>query len=413
MITNDAIVLGILLAILALVFKTSSLEARGWRRFYTFVPPIFLCYFLPSLLTSSGVISPDASSLYPVARDYLLPTSLVLLTLSIDLGGVVRLGPKAVILFLAATASVVLGGPIAALIVQALRPEWLVVEGGGSVAGGMATVAGSWIGGGANQAAMKEVFEVEDGIYGVFVAVDVIVANLWTACLLVMAGKSTAIDRWLGADTSAIDDLRTRVSDYQRDLLRVPRTADTMLVLAVGFGATAVAHLVGDSVAPRLAELSKSTPWLARLSLTEPFFWIVVVATIAGLGLSTTRLRALEGVGASRVGTVLLYVLVVTIGMKMDLRRVVENPQLFALGGIWMLFHAAVMLLVCKLLRAPVFFLAVGSQANIGGAASAPIVASAFHPSLATVGVLLAVLGYALGTFGAWLCGLMLQQIVP
>jgi uncharacterized membrane protein len=137
-----------------------------------------------------------------------------------------------------------------------------------------------------------------------------------------------------------------------------------------------------------------------------------VLATTLGLLLSMSRARTLEGAGASRVGSAMLYFLVATIGMQMDLGALLDRPWLFALGGVWICTHAAVMLIVARLIRAPLFFMAVGSQANIGGAASAPVVASAFHPALAPVGVLLAVLGYALGTYCAYLVGLALQAAV-
>jgi len=106
-------------------------------------------------------------------------------------------------------------------------------------------------------------------------------------------------------------------------------------------------------------------------------------------------------------------VLVATIGMKMNILAIFENPGLFIVGLIWMAFHALLLIAVAKGIKAPFFFMAVGSQANVGGAASAPIVASAFHPSLAPVGVLLAVLGYAIGTYGAWICGILMQVSVP
>ena len=137
----------------------------------------------------------------------------------------------------------------------------------------------------------------------------------------------------------------------------------------------------------------------------------MVLATTFGVALSFTRARRLEGAGASNVGSVLLYILIATIGMQMDLKSLVDRPMLLLLGLIWISVHAALMLGVAKLIRAPLFFMAVGSQANIGGAASAPVVATAFHPALAPVGVLLAVMGYALGTYCAYLTGLMLQAL--
>jgi len=176
----------------------------------------------------------------------------------------------------------------------------------------------------------------------------------------------------------------------------------------VGFGVTAFAHFGSDLIAPWIAV---NAPGLEKFSLTSGFFWLIVISTTIALGLSFTRARELEGIGASRYGSVFLYVLVATIGMKMDLMAIFENPGLFLVGLIWMAIHAILLIGVAKLIKAPFFFMAVGSQANVGGAASAPIVASAFHPSLAPVGVLLAVLGYAVGTYGAWFCGMLMQVI--
>ena len=196
------------------------------------------------------------------------------------------------------------------------------------------------------------------------------------------------------------------MSTHQAQIARLPKLSDTMLILAVGFGVTGLCHAAAGILAPWIKE---TAPWLEDYSLTSTFFWIVVLATTGGLILSTTKARLLEGAGASRIGSVFIYVLVASIGMKMDLMAIFKHPGLFMVDGIWIGFHALLLIVVARLIRAPVFFLAVGSQANVGGAASAPILAAAFHPSLAPVGVLLAVLGYALGTYGAYLCGQMMR----
>jgi len=99
--------------------------------------------------------------------------------------------------------------------------------------------------------------------------------------------------------------------------------------------------------------------------------------------------------------------------MKMNVLSIFDNPGFFLVGGLWLMIHVAILIIVAKLIKAPFFFVAVGSQANIGGAASAPIVAAAFHPSLAPVGVLLAVMGYTLGTMGAYFCGILMQIVAP
>ncbi len=408
-IQNDAVTFGLLMASLAFVFWTSSRGGPRWQRFYAIVPTILLCYLIPGMFNTFGIIDGEGSQLYPMARDYLLPTALVLLTLGTDLPGMLRLGPKAVVMFLTGTVGVVLGAPLALWIMGAFDPSLLVADGDDATWKGMTTLAGSWIGGGANQAAMKEVFEVDTQLFAKFVAVDVIVANIWTATLFWIAGHAVWIDRRFGADTRAIDELRERLQQYQAENERIPTLADLVIVVATGFGITAIAHALAGVIAPWIGA---NFPALSQLALDSNFFWIVVIATTIGLALSFTRARQLEGVGASKVGTLALYVLVATIGMHIDVTRVFTDPKLFALGLIWIAFHAGLMLLVARLIRAPMFYMAVGSQANIGGAASAPVVASAFHPALAPVGVLLAVIGYTLGTYAAWLVGQILRMMV-
>ena len=189
LISNDAVIFGILMTMLAFVFWTSSLKNKFWKTFYTIFPMLLMCYFLPSLLTFFDVVDPDDSKLYFVASRYLLPASLVLLTLSIDLREIFRLGPKALIMFLTGTAGVVVGGPLAVLIVAAFKPELVGGEGPEAVWRGLSTVAGSWIGGGANQLAMKEVFQPSDSLFSVMVAVDVIIAEIWMLFLLLGVGK--------------------------------------------------------------------------------------------------------------------------------------------------------------------------------------------------------------------------------
>ncbi|MDG2165132.1 MAG: DUF819 family protein [Flavobacteriales bacterium] len=407
--TNDATVLGILVMVLAFIFYTSSSENPFWKNFYTYIPALLLCYFLPSVLNSMGIISGEESGLYFMASRYLLPASLVLLTLSIDIKGIINLGPKAIIMFLAGTFGIVIGGPLTIILLSYISPDLVGGSGPDEIWKGLATIAGSWIGGGANQTAMKEMFGCSDKLFSAMITVDVIVANIWMAFLLYGAGISSRVDKWFKADSSSIEALKLNLADYQAKVTRIPNLTDLMIILAVGLGLTGLAHMGADIIAPWI---SLNAPQLAKFSLTSKFFWLIVIATTGGLILSFTKLKKYEGAGASRIGSVFLYILVATIGMKMDALAILDNPGLFLIGTIWMLIHVIILLVVGKIIKAPFFFVAVGSQANVGGAASAPIVASAFHPSLAPVGVLLAVFGYALGTYAAWFCAILMQSAV-
>jgi uncharacterized membrane protein len=454
--TNDAITLGILIVALALIFHTASLESKGWKKFYSIIPSLLLAYFIPAFLNwPLGIIAPHwytdglydvltnynltlpsglsydeitnflrdnnvpkgefsavqgHSQLYYVASRFLLPASLILFCIGIDFKGIRSLGPKAIIMFLAATLGIIIGGPIALLLVSWISPSTI----GGSadeIWRGFSTVAGSWIGGGANQTAMKEIYEVKDNLFGTMIVIDVVVANIWMGFLLYGANKSDKIDKWLKADNSAIEDLKNRVSNYRASIEEMPTTTKLFVLMGFAFGGVALSHWGADVITPWMNGFKETLSNLRLDSLMSHFFWLIVISTTFGMLLSLTKARKLEGVGASRWGSIFIYILVATIGMKMNLGEVFNNLGLFAVGITWMLVHVIILLIVAKLIKAPFFFVAVGSQANVGGAASAPIVASAFNPSLAPVGVLMAVLGYALGTYGAIICATLMQMV--
>ena len=457
--TNDAVVFGLLMLLLAGIFHTASSEQPGWKKFYTIVPSLLLCYFLPALLNYPfGLIAPEffegealmaflsergiqfseatlnamsfeeikvflgeaglesadykpfihKSKLYFVASRYLLPASLILLCLSIDFKGIKNLGPKALIMFFAATIGIILGGPIALLVTSYIFPNLVSVT-PDELWRGLSTVAGSWIGGGANQTAMKEIFDVSDNLFATMIIVDVVVANIWMGFLLYGANMSDKIDEKLKADNSAIEALKESISSYRASVAQMPTTTTTFTLCGIAFGGVALAHWGADVLVPWMSHYKDTLVSWRLNSLMSGFFWLIVISTTVGLVLSFTNARKLEGVGASRMGSVFIYILVATIGMKMNLGEVWANIGLFAIGITWMLVHVTILLITAKLIKAPFFFVAVGSQANIGGAASAPIVASAFSPALAPVGVLMAVLGYALGTYGAIICAILMQ----
>jgi len=409
--TNDAIVLGILMIALGFVFYTSSKKEGFWAKFYKYVPALLMCYLIPAIFNSLGIIEDQTSQLYFVSSRFLLPAALVLMTLSIDLKAIFNLGPKALIMFFTGTVGIIIGGPLAILLIATFSPETVGGIGPDAVWRGLSTLAGSWIGGGANQAAMLEIYEYNPDLYGGMVLVDIVIANLWMAIILLGIGRNEQIDKWLKADNSAITELKNKVASYSDSVTRIPSLADLMILLALAFGAVGIAHWGADNISAYLVNnfevFSDNKSSLA--SFASSFFWMISIATAIGIALSFTKFKSYEGAGASKLGSVFIYILVATIGMKMDLAMVFDNPGLIAIGFVWMTIHAILLIIVAKLVKAPYFFLAVGSQANVGGAASAPVVAAAFHPSLATVGVLLAVFGYVVGTYGAILSTILMQ----
>ena len=426
--TDDAIVFGLLMLSLGFVFYTESISNGFWPKFYKIVPGLFMAYLIPAILTTSGVISPEwttinssgeiiphSSKLYFVASRYLLPAALVLMTLSIDLKAVFGLGWKALAMFFTGTIGIIIGGPIAILLISAISPETVGGAGPDAVWRGLSTLAGSWIGGGANQTAMLEIYGYNQKLYGGMVFVDIVVANIWMSIILIGIGKSDKINKWLKADNSSIEKLKEKVSKFSQSIKRTPSLTDIMIIMSIGFGTVSFAHLCSGVLSSFFEDFVSSiqSPSTRNIFtfLESKFFWIISIATIVSIGLSFTKAKNYEGAGASKFGSVFIYILVATIGMKMDLKMIFDNMGLITIGIVWMSIHALLLIIVAKLIKAPYFFLAVGSQANVGGAASAPIVASAFHPSLATVGVLLAVVGYAVGTVGAIICTILMETV--
>lgn len=112
------------------------------------------------------------------------------------------------------------------------------------------------------------------------------------------------------------------------------------------------------------------------------------------------------------MGTTLLYMLIITIGMQMNIAAILKNPGFILVGVIWICIHAIIMLIVARITKTPFFYFVVGSMANVGGVASASVTAAAFHPALVPVGVVLAVFGYAIGTYGGWLCTLLMRMVI-
>ena len=425
LITNDTIVFGLLMLAIAFVFYTESKTSGFWFKFYKIVPGLFMAYMLQAVFTTLGWIAPDweritytgavvqeSSNLYYVASRYLLPAALVLMTLSIDLKAVFNLGWKALIMFFTGTIGIVIGGPIAILLIAMISPKTVGGIGADAVWRGLSTLAGSWIGGGANQTAMLEIYGYNPKLYGGMVFVDIVVANIWMALLLIGIGKRKRINSWLKADTTAIEELKERVSSFTESVKRNPSLTDLMIMVGIAFGTVSFAHFGAGYLAPLfdnyISGIESTTARNIFTFLGSSFFWMISISTLVAIALSFSKAKNYEGAGASKFGSVFIYILVATIGMKMDLKLIFDNTGLIAIGVVWMSIHALLLILVAKLIKAPYFFLAVGSQANVGGAASAPIVASAFHPSLATVGVLLAVFGYAIGTVAAIGCTILM-----
>jgi uncharacterized membrane protein len=392
-------VLAVLLGLLAGLFWVAN-QPVGQRLFRVF-PLLLFAYFLPTAFSNLGII-PLRSPIYDLIKTILLPASLLLMTMSIDIPAILKLGRNMLLLFFGGTLSIVLGGPLAYWALGRYIPSSMDEQ----AWRGLAALSGSWIGGGANFVAIGESVGVNDSMFGTMVVIDVLLANLWLAALLLLAGHANRLDAILVADRSSLDQLQDKMQRFQKKVSRVPSLADLLALLFLALGGTAIASWGSDHLA---IWFESHGPELNNI--LSPFAWTVILVTALGITASFTPLRNLEGAGASRIGAMFLYLLVASIGAKARFSQVLDTPALLGIATAWIAMHAVTLLVLQRVLKAPTFFMAVGSQANIGGAASAPIVASAFHPALAPVGALLGVAGYVVGTYAGLMCATLLDLV--
>lgn len=392
LITDPVQVAALLAGVLAAVFALARLKALA--RLFNALPPVLWAYFVPMLLTTAGVTPPSTADYtnpaYALFSYILLPMSLFLLTLSFDARAAVSLGRMATVMMLAGTLGIMLGAPIAYLAVGQFIDAPDVWK-------GFAALSGSWIGGTANLVAIAESLGLRD--LSAIIVVDTVVGYGWMGLLIAAAPFQARFDQWTRADRTELDRMNGVLASL--DTERRPATTDSIALL-VGFGiAAAVLSRVAGAALPSLGDptiISGST-------------WAVLIAVTVGLGLGLTRVRNLEADGASKVGYAALYLLLTSIGAQADLGAVLDSPLYLLAGVVWLAVHALVLLGAAKLFRSPLFFVATSSMANVGGAASTPIVAGVYLPAMAPVGLLMAVAGYILGVYGALAVAYVLGQL--
>ena len=389
MVTEPNQLFALLAGVLALVFWLSTLPAL--KKFFTILPPVIWAYFVPMFLTTFG-ITPASSDVYSWMSRYLLPFSLFLLMITVDLPSILKLGRKAIIMMVVGTVGIVVGGPVAYLIFGGMLPAdaWQ----------GFATLSGSWIGGTANMLAIKESVGAPDAVLGPIIVVDTVVGYGWMGILIFLSAFQKKFDAWVDADNSAIEQANARLQEIDQKR-RAVEINDLVYILGLSLVATVVAIAIGDRL-----------PAVGDPTIVSPATWAILIVVTAGLALSFSPIRVnLESAGASRVGFLALYLLLTSIGARADLHAVLEAPLYLAAGLVWIAVHVALLMIVAKAIKAPLFFVATGSMANIGGAASAPVVASVYHPAMAPVGLLMGVSGYILGIYAALGCAWILGQL--
>jgi len=377
-----------LACLLGAIFWLSGLPRL--QALFRVTPAVIYAYFVPAVCTSLGII-PQSSPAYDWMVRYLLPASLLLLMVTVDLRAVLKLGRKAILMMLAGSLGIIIGGPVALALFGGFLPgdTWM----------GLAALSGSWIGGTPNMVAIKESVGTPDSLMGPIIVVDTLVAYSWMGVLLFLGSFQSRFDAWVGADTGDVEDLDASLGEIEGQR-RPVEVRDLATILALGFGGAALSIWLG-----------RQLPQLGDPTIISHTTWTVVIVTSLGLALSLTPVRRLERVGASRFGYLALYLMLTAIGAQADLLKVLEVPLYLAVGAVWLGIHVVILFAAAKMLRAPLFFVATGSMANVGGVVSAPVVASVYRKALAPVGVLMGVSGYLIGIYGGLLCAWLLSKV--
>jgi uncharacterized membrane protein len=383
---NPIFILAVLMLIEGCILYFS--EQRAAAKFFRYLPSMFWIYFLPMMANTAGII-PKESPVYGNITRLCLPASLVLLLLSVDVRAILRLGRTALAMMGAGVAGIMVGGPVVVM----LYKHWLPPDAWKAIG----ALSASWIGGSANMIAVKEATNTPDSVFLPAVIVDTIVPYTWMGILIALSAYQKWFDRWNKSNTALLDELQARTK--------------AVTVSGKVSGSGGILAMIGIAVIGTIVSLYIAGRMPVVNNLVNTMTWTIIIATVLGIVLSFTPVRSLESAGASKLGFAVLYFVLASIGAKASMSHIASSPILLLAGVTWVGIHAVFLVIAARLLRSPMCLAAAASQAAIGGPASAPVVAGIYHPQLAPVGLLLAVLGNIVGTFlglcCSYLCGLV------
>ncbi len=360
-------------------------KATKWKIFQYVVPLIWI-YATPLVLRNVGVL-PASSAAYDVLRQYGLPLFIVLLLLSVDVGAAVRIMGKGILVMLLGTAGIVVGAPVGYWAVH----QWLEP----SAWKGFGALAGSWIGGTGNMAAVAAGLETPPDQFGLAVLADTVIYVAWLPLLLISKNFAERFNRWTGVSEDRLARMEAAAAAEKRED-RPPAVRDLLYLGALAFAATWLASWI----APQLPEIE---PVISTST------WSVLLVTTFGILLSFTAAKNLPS--SHNVAMAIVYVFVARMGASASLAGLAQAPAFLLGAAIWIVIHGLFCLGGAWLFKVDVHSAAIASAANVGGAASAPVVAAYHRESLVPASILMALLGYAMGNYLAFLAAYLCQLV--
>lgn len=363
---------------------------RRFKAFFAVVPGIVVIYFLVMLLSTLGMWqrTDEVNFYYRQLKTHLLPAMIFLMLLRCDLRRILALGPRMLAGFFAASLSIAAGFVVTfALFKGYYEPHtWKT----------FAALCGSWMGGTGNMVAVQQALDVKDSEMGYALLMDSINYAVWVMLLLAAVPHAARFNRFAGADTRALDAVGAELSRARGG--HEAGMEFHHLSLLVGL-ALAVSAASGAA-----AKLLPASPFLTAET------WTVILATLAGVAGALTPLGRTPGV--AQVATLTLYLIVALIASRANFAELGQAPRYIASGFAILGVHALLMTIFAKIFKLDLFTCGVASLANIGGVASAPILAAAYSETLVPVGVLMAMMGYVVGTGGGLLVGKILSMML-
>ncbi|PHR90854.1 MAG: hypothetical protein COA69_14155 [Robiginitomaculum sp.] len=373
----------------ALCGGLSALESTQRYRIFKIIPGIVILYFVVMLLSTFGMWTKTDSvnTAYSTLKNNLLPSMIFLLLLKGDVRKIVALGPKMLLAFITASLSISFGFIVTFLVLKTWLPEgsWMT----------FAALSGSWMGGTGNMVAVQGALDIPDASMGYSLLMDSIDYAIWVVLLLAFVPLAPQFNKWTKSNTKLIDELGAKLEADSQGASSIITTSSLLFLIGLGLAVSALAQYFAGFL-PVTEFFSKTT-------------WTVLIVTILGTLAAMTRLGS--AAGSSELGNVLLYGIIALIASRANFAELGQAPLFILAGFMILIIHGVIMIIAAKLFKLDLFSCGVASLANIGGVASAPILAAAYSRALIPIGVLMAMLGYIIGTGGGLLIGKILSSL--
>ncbi len=389
MITNGFTYVAVLIFMAAVLVTLDKSSTGVMKKFFSYVPAVVLCYLIAMLLCTLKVWDMEATKpAYTALKNNMTYAMIFAMLLRCDIRKVIKLGPKMLIGVLSATATIVVGFIVAFLLMKGVigSDAWM----------GLGALCGSWIGGSGNMVAVQAALDISEADMGYALVIDSIDYSLWVMFLLWAIQLAPKFNKWTKADTKVLDEVSVRLEEEAKANTK-PITFQSLILL---IGSALLVSAVASNLGTILYDLT---------NFSDKATWTVLVVTAIALVAAVTPLGKVAGSG--EVSNLLLYTVIGLLASRASLLELGDAPAWIITGFIVLLIHAVLLIIICKLLKLDMFTAGVASLANIGGTASAPVLAGSYSGALVPVGILMALVGYVIGTPVAIVCARIMSML--